>query len=108
MRPVMDQKELASIEAAFQKDMPDYTKISNGQELLEVLGDDSMKWAAAICQITKKRFDIDLKLMYIQGWIANVIEHSNEVRQAKEAANEGRPPIVVGGNTLRPVETPSS
>jgi hypothetical protein len=84
MKPVLDKKELDTIEAAFAKDMPDYTKITNGEELLEALGDESMKWAAAICQITKKRFDIDLSLMYIQGWIANVIEHSNEVRQMRE------------------------
>jgi hypothetical protein len=74
MKPVQDPKELEAIEKSFHDSMPDYTKITNGEDLLEALGDESMKWAAAFCQITEKRLDIKLPLMYVQGWFANAME----------------------------------
>jgi hypothetical protein len=93
MKPIIDPKELEAIEKAFYKDMPDFTKITNGQELLETLGDESMKWAAAICQLYEKRFDTKLNLMYIQGWIANVIEHSEKVRKKRDEEAAKTPPV---------------
>jgi len=80
-KPLQDLKELADIKAAFVESMPDYTKFNNGADLLQALGDDGMKWAAAFCQITKKNLDIDLEVMYVQGWFANAIEHSSDVRR---------------------------
>jgi hypothetical protein len=80
-KPVISEKELKSINDSFYKDMPDYTKFDNGSDLLEALGDQGMKWAAAFCQITKKNLDIDLDLMYVMGWFANAIEHSSDVRK---------------------------
>jgi hypothetical protein len=80
-RPVQDSEELEQIEKSFYDSMPDYTKLKNGAELVQALGDEGMKWAAAFCQITEKVFDIKLDLMYVQGWFANAIEHSNDVRR---------------------------
>jgi hypothetical protein len=80
-KPVQDKVELDAIIKSFYDTMPDYTKLSNGEELLEALGDEGMKWAAAFCQITEKVFDIKLDLMYVQGWFSNAIEHSNDVRR---------------------------
>ena len=80
-KPVIDPKEFEEIQTSFYDSMPDYTEFKNGAELLEALGDKGMNWAAAFCQHTKKSFDIDLDLMYVQGWFANAIEHSSDVRR---------------------------
>jgi hypothetical protein len=82
--------EFEDIKKSFYDSMPDYTKFTNGSDLLEALGDEGMKWAAAFCQTTEKVFDIKLDLMYVVGWFANAIEHSNDVRKwarEKAAAN---------------------
>jgi hypothetical protein len=73
-KPVINPKELENIKNHFYKDMPDFTKFDNGSDLLQSLGDDAMKWAAAFCQITKKKLDIDLDLMYVHGWFSNLYE----------------------------------
>lgn len=83
MKPTIDPKELNQIENYFLKDMPDFTKFTKGGDLLEALGDESMKWAAAFCQITKKKLDIDLPLMYVQGWFANAVERAVLVHKVK-------------------------
>jgi len=89
-KPLQDKEELEKIEKSFYDSMPDYTKFANGADLLAALGDEGMKWAAAFCQTTEKVFDIKLELMYVVGWFANAIEHSNDVRRwarEKAAAN---------------------
>jgi hypothetical protein len=91
-KPVQDPKELNDIQKSFYDSMPDYTKFANGGDLLDALKDDGMKWAAAFCQITKKRFDIDLDLMYVHGWMANAIEYSNDVRRWKAEEAAKNPP----------------
>src|SRR5574337_1148514 len=80
--------EVDEIKNSFYEDMPDYTQYKNGAELINALGDEGMKWAAAFCQYTKKNLDIDLDLMYVMGWFANAIEHSNVVRQWRREAAE--------------------
>jgi hypothetical protein len=61
---------------------PDYTAMSDA-DLLNVLGDDAYKWAAAFCQAKAKWGwkDIDIDLMVT--WFANAIEGSYDVRERR-------------------------
>ena len=59
--------------------MTDYTQMS-GPELLQALGDDAAKWAAAFCQRAKKYGGHDIDEGWMIGWFANAIEHSHDVR----------------------------
>ncbi len=50
-------------------------------KLLQAMGADGAKWAAAFCAIMKKQgIDIDEGTMI--GWFCNAIEHSWDVRTA--------------------------
>lgn len=66
----------------------DFTNVKNGAELLNMLNDDALAWATAFRQYTKKPLDVDLDLMYVQGWFANAIETSNKIREDRKAADE--------------------
>ena len=51
-----------------------------GGALLQAMGDDAVKWAAAFCAIaTELGHNIDEGWM--TGWFANAIEHSSDVRR---------------------------
>jgi hypothetical protein len=64
-----------------QEPYVDYTAFKYGSDLLNACNDDGRKWATAFCQYTKKKFNIDLDVDYVFGWMANIIEHSNNYRQ---------------------------
>ena len=78
----------------------DYASMSEA-ELLNALGDDASRWAAAFCQIAKKLgHDIDEGWMI--GWFANAIEHSwyertNRALPATMPVVEGFPATPGGG-----------
>lgn len=62
----------------------DYTAMEV-PSMLQSLGDDGSKWAAAFCQHAKMNgHDIDEGWMI--GWFANAIEVSNDVRAARREA----------------------
>jgi hypothetical protein len=89
-----DKQDAEAFKDDLYDSMPDYTKFTNGSDLLKALGDEGMKWAAAFCQTTKKRFDIDIELGYALGWFANAIEHSSDVRRWRaEAAAKEEPSV---------------
>ena len=62
---------------------PDYTEM-DGKDILKNCGDQSLNWAVAFCQFTKKTFDIEIPLLYVQGWFGNAIEYSYGFRQESE------------------------
>lgn len=57
----------------------DYTGMT-GPQLLEALGDDASKWAAAFCQHAKTFNLHHIDEGWMVGWFANAIEHSHDVR----------------------------
>lgn len=61
---------------------PDYTTMSPS-EMLEALGDDASKWAAAFCQTALKLGHNGIDEGWMIGWFANAIEHSYWVRQSR-------------------------
>ncbi len=62
-----------------QKDNPMKYKNLNDGDLLQMLGDDGLKWAEAFQEIiVDEGKPIDVALM--TGWFANAIEHSSAVR----------------------------
>jgi hypothetical protein len=65
--------------SAEQPPAPDYTALT-GPQLLEALGDDASKWAAAFCQYAKTFNHSDIDEGWMIGWFANAIEHSHDVR----------------------------
>lgn len=48
-------------------------------ELLEALGDNAERWAAAFCSVAKQHGYV-IDEWWMIGWFANAIEHSHEVR----------------------------
>lgn len=60
----------------------DYTEMSTS-DLLGTMSDDASRWAAAFCQIARKRYGLDIDEAWMVGWFANAIEHSTDVRQAR-------------------------
>ena len=59
--------------------MTDYTAL-DGPALLNALGDDASKWAAAFRQTATKLGYSDMDEGWLIGWFANAIEHSWEIR----------------------------
>ncbi len=59
---------------------PDYTAME-GHEMLNALGDNAWKWAAAFRQTAVKLGYSDMDEGWLIGWFANAIEHSTEVRR---------------------------
>lgn len=64
---------------AEQPPAPDYVGMT-GPQLLEALGDDASKWAAAFCQHAKTFNHSDIDEGWMISWFANAIEHSHDVR----------------------------
>lgn len=58
---------------------PDYHAMDSAT-LLNELGDDAAKWAAAFRQIAIKIGYSDMDEGWLIGWFANAIEHSSDVR----------------------------
>lgn len=67
---------------AEQPPSPDYVGMT-GPQLLEALGDDAAKWAAAFCQHAKTSNLPDLDEGWMIGWFANAIENSTDVRSRR-------------------------
>ena len=63
--------------------MPDYTAMPNG-EILQTLGDDASKWAAAFKQHAEKLGHTGMDEGWLIGWFANAIEHSTDVRRWRQ------------------------
>jgi hypothetical protein len=74
------QDSIASLREAV-----DYAAMS-GPDMLNALGDDASKWAAAFCQIA---FTLGLVIDegWMIGWFANAIEHSSLVREQRAASH---------------------
>jgi hypothetical protein len=51
-------------------------------DLLDAMGDDASKWAAAFCAIAG-RLGHDLDEGWMISWFANAIEHSYDVRTGR-------------------------
>lgn len=66
----------------------DYTKMTDG-ELVNELGDDASKWAAAFCQYADKKGIKGIEEGWMLAWFASAIEHSTDVRH-----NRGRPAVM--------------
>ena len=69
---------------------PDYTKMQAG-DLLQAVGDDAAKWAAAFVQHATKLGHSGIDERWMIGWFANAIEHSSDVRRwrrEREATDE--------------------
>ena len=58
---------------------PDYTEM-DGPALLNALGDDAAKWAAAFRQKAIKLGYSDMDEGWLIAWFANAIENSQDVR----------------------------
>ena len=65
---------------ASKPDDPDYFGMDSAS-LLNELGDDASKWAAAFRQIAVKIGYSDMDEGWLIGWFANAIEHSSDVRR---------------------------
>ncbi len=78
-----------------------YREMQNG-DMLQAVGDDASKWAAAFMEILGDRLAaIDEGLMI--GWFANAIEHSCDVRERRnEQARLGY--LALAGYVLVPDE----
>lgn len=57
----------------------DYASMTE-QELLNAVGDDASKWAAAFRQVALRLGYSDMDEGWLIGWFANAIEHSSDVR----------------------------
>jgi hypothetical protein len=68
--------------------MTDYTKMT-AHEMLQEVGDDAQKWAAAFCQTAEKLGHHGIDEGWMIGWFANAIEQSTTVRAARTPAPEG-------------------
>jgi hypothetical protein len=62
----------------------DYTAM-NGPELLRACGDSGAKWAEAFCQHAKALsfYSISQERDWIEGWFANAIESSHDLRMRR-------------------------
>jgi len=78
--------------------MTDYTKMT-ASEMLQDVGDDAQKWAAAFCQTAEKLGHHGIDEGWMIGWFANAIELSTAVRAARTPAPEGE---VVGTAGVMP------
>lgn len=65
----------------------DYASMSSG-DLLQAMGDDATKWAAAFVQIAEKQGHHGIDEGWMIGWFANAIEHSGDVRRWRREASE--------------------
>lgn len=70
---------------------PNYQAMSGGA-LLDLLGDDASKWAAAFCCIYEHSADQGITEDWMTTWFANAIEHSWDVRM-RRGAPPSRPQI---------------
>ena len=70
----------------------DFTAVKNGGALLGMLNDNGLAWATAFRQYTKKNFDIELDLMYLQMWFSNAIEGSDQYRKHLIKVEEANKP----------------
>lgn len=66
---------------------PDYTAMES-HLMVQELGADAAKWAAAFCQTAEKLGHAGIDEGWMIGWFANAIEHSYDVRT-------GRGPVVL-------------
>jgi len=83
------QESFLDIWEGKNEEVVDYTAITNGEDLLELLSDDGMKWATALSQSYKKYSGHEIDVEFLFPWCANMIEHSNDVRRwAREAAEK--------------------
>jgi len=80
--------------------MTDYTKMT-ASEMLQEVGDDAQKWAAAFCQTAEKLGHHGIDEGWMIGWFANAIEQSTAVRAARTPAPEGE--VVCSGCEGHPV-----
>lgn len=58
----------------------DYAKM-DAPDMLQALGDDAAKWAAAFRQTALRLGYSDMDEGWLIGWFANAIEHSTDVRR---------------------------
>jgi hypothetical protein len=65
--------------------MTDYTKLES-HKMVEALGDDAAKWAAAFKQHAEKLGHEGVDEGWLIGWFANAIEHSSDVRRWRREA----------------------
>lgn len=72
---------------------PDYTAMSD-PAMLEALGDDASKWAAAFCQMAEKLGHKGIDEGWMIGWFANAIEHSQWVRHHRACKSPSEPEAV--------------
>ena len=61
---------------------PDYTAM-DAATLLDALGDDASRWAAAFRQTAIRIGYSDMDEGWLIGWFANAIEHSSDVRERR-------------------------
>ena len=83
--------------------MTDYTKMT-ASEMLQDVGDDAQKWAAAFCQTAEKLGHHGIDEGWMIGWFANAIEQSTAVRSARTPAPEGEASLwgCADGNGIDP------
>lgn len=62
----------------------------DGSHMLQAVGDDASKWAAAFCQKCAKLGHEVPDEGWMTGWFANAIEHSGDVRRWRKS--EQTPP----------------
>jgi hypothetical protein len=60
----------------------DYTAMTSS-DLLQALGDDAGKWAAAFVQHAAKLGYLSIDEFWMIGWFSNAIEHSSDVRHRR-------------------------
>lgn len=70
------------------EDQVDYTAMT-GPQLLEALGDDASKWAAAFNQTATKLGHTGMDEGWLIGWFANAIENSHDVRDRQISRSSG-------------------
>ena len=63
----------------------DYTTM-DGPALQEACGDRAHHWAEALCQYYEKWIGVRLPVVWVTGWFATAIEHSEIVRERREKA----------------------
>lgn len=77
--PMLGNEERHDGMTAGQPPSIDYTAMDSAT-LLDVLGDDASKWAAAFRQYAARLGYSDMDEGWLIGWFANAIEHSSDVR----------------------------